>query len=100
MTDPHPLRSCGSRRTTQPARYGPGADHCGGPPTDNASYSDIVFGIFRILGHNFSPRFKDLDDQGGCGPLGTAERQQAGEAVFGLEGVVVKQAAGLGVHRP
>ncbi|MFF4763356.1 Tn3 family transposase [Streptomyces sp. NPDC001292] len=31
--------------------------------TDNASYSDIVFGIFRILGYNFSPRFKDLDDQ-------------------------------------
>ena len=31
--------------------------------TDNASYSDIVFGIFKILGYNFSPRFKDLDDQ-------------------------------------
>ena len=31
--------------------------------TDNAPYSDIVFGIFKILGYNFSPRFKDLDDQ-------------------------------------
>ncbi|WP_327286465.1 Tn3 family transposase (plasmid) [Streptomyces sp. NBC_00597] len=31
--------------------------------TDKASYSDIVFGIFRILGYNFSPRFKDLEDQ-------------------------------------
>lgn len=31
--------------------------------TDNASYSDIVFGTFKILGYNFSPRFKDLDDQ-------------------------------------
>ena len=31
--------------------------------TDNASYSDMVFGIFKILGYNFSPRFKDLDDQ-------------------------------------
>ncbi|MFJ6438571.1 Tn3 family transposase [Streptomyces sp. NPDC091416] len=31
--------------------------------TDNASYSDMVFGLFRILGYNFSPRFKDLADQ-------------------------------------
>lgn len=49
--------------------------------TDNASYSDIMFGLFRILGYNFSSRFKDLDDQrfwraqmdsvptGGYGPL-------------------------------
>ncbi|MFF7929209.1 hypothetical protein ACFZDP_50695 [Streptomyces mirabilis] len=38
------------------------------------------------------------------GPLGTEEQQQAGEAVFGLEGVVVQQAPGGGpagfiVHR-
>lgn len=26
--------------------------------TDNASYSDIVFGLFSMLGYNFSPRFK------------------------------------------
>lgn len=31
--------------------------------TDNASYSDMVFGIFDILGYWFSPRFKDLTDQ-------------------------------------
>ncbi|MDE3722809.1 Tn3 family transposase [Nocardiopsis sp. N85] len=31
--------------------------------TDDASYSDMVFGLFKILGHNFSPRFRDLDDQ-------------------------------------
>ena len=31
--------------------------------TDNASYSDMVFGLFKILGYNFSPRFRDLDDQ-------------------------------------
>lgn len=31
--------------------------------TDNASYSDMVFGIFDILGYRFSPRFKDLADQ-------------------------------------
>lgn len=31
--------------------------------TDNASYSDMVFGLFKILGYSFSPRFRDLDDQ-------------------------------------
>ncbi len=31
--------------------------------TDNASYSDIVFGLFSLLGYNFSPRFRDLADQ-------------------------------------
>lgn len=31
--------------------------------TDNTSYSDMVFGLFKILGYNFSPRFRDLDDQ-------------------------------------
>ncbi|MGW1404029.1 Tn3 family transposase [Streptomyces sp. NPDC002405] len=49
--------------------------------TDNASYSDMVFGLFALLGYNFSPRFRDLADQrfwraempgvatGGYGPL-------------------------------
>jgi TnpA family transposase len=31
--------------------------------TDNASYSDMVFGLFSLLGYNFSPRFRDLADQ-------------------------------------
>jgi TnpA family transposase len=31
--------------------------------TDNASYSDMVFGIFKMLGYRFSPRFNDLEDQ-------------------------------------
>ncbi len=31
--------------------------------TDNASYSDMVFGLFKILGYDFSPRFRDLDEQ-------------------------------------
>jgi len=31
--------------------------------TDHASYSDIVFGVFAILGYRFSPRFADLADQ-------------------------------------
>ncbi|MFA7764358.1 Tn3 family transposase [Streptomyces sp. NRRL S-448] len=31
--------------------------------TDNASYSDMVFGIFTMLGYRFAPRFRDLADQ-------------------------------------
>ncbi|MDT0454018.1 Tn3 family transposase [Streptomyces sp. DSM 40473] len=31
--------------------------------TDNASYSDMAFGIIKMLGYRFSPRFKDLEDQ-------------------------------------
>ncbi|MDQ0717872.1 TnpA family transposase [Streptomyces luteogriseus] len=31
--------------------------------TDNASYSDMMFELFTMLGYNFSPRFKDLGDQ-------------------------------------
>jgi hypothetical protein len=28
--------------------------------TDNASYSDMVFGVFAILNYRFAPRFADL----------------------------------------
>lgn len=31
--------------------------------TDNASYSDMVFGLFAVLGYRFAPRFADLPDQ-------------------------------------
>jgi TnpA family transposase len=31
--------------------------------TDNASYSDMVFGVFAILNYQFAPRFADLPDQ-------------------------------------
>lgn len=31
--------------------------------TDHASYSDAVFGLFKILGYRFAPRFRDLADQ-------------------------------------
>lgn len=31
--------------------------------TDTASYSDIVFGLFRLLGYRFCPRIADLTDQ-------------------------------------
>ncbi len=56
--------------------------------TDNASYSDMVFGLFSMLGYNFSPRFRDLADQrfwraelpgvatGGYGPLGPLARNK------------------------
>jgi TnpA family transposase len=57
--------------------------------TDNASYSDMVFGIFKMLGYRFSPRFKDLEDQrfwkaqmpgaevaGGYGPLEALARNR------------------------
>jgi TnpA family transposase len=57
--------------------------------TDNASYSDMVFGIFKMLGYRFSPRFKDLQDQrfwkaqmpgaenaGGYGPLEAIARNK------------------------
>ena len=30
--------------------------------SDTAGYSDIVFGLFRLLGHQFSPRLADLGD--------------------------------------
>jgi TnpA family transposase len=30
--------------------------------TDEASYSDIVFGVFRLLGYRFSPRIADIGD--------------------------------------
>lgn len=38
--------------------------------TDNASYSDMVFGVFDILGYRFSPRFADLPEgpRGAYGP--------------------------------
>lgn len=57
--------------------------------TDNASYSDMVFGIFKMLGYRFFPRFKDLQDQrfwktqmpgaetaGGYGPLEALARNK------------------------
>ena len=31
--------------------------------TDNASHSDMVFGVFAILNYRFAPRFADLSDQ-------------------------------------
>jgi TnpA family transposase len=31
--------------------------------TDNASYSDMVFGVVAILNYRFAPRFADLPDQ-------------------------------------
>ena len=36
--------------------------------TDNASYSDMVFGLFSMLGYNFSPRSRTLPTSGSGGP--------------------------------
>jgi TnpA family transposase len=52
--------------------------------TDTASYSDIVFGLFRILGYQFSPRIADLTDtrfwrldaSADYGPLGAVARSR------------------------
>lgn len=47
-------------------------EHGGGEPaspapeliaTDTALYSDVVFGLFRLLGYQFSPRLADVSDQ-------------------------------------
>jgi TnpA family transposase len=52
--------------------------------TDTASYSDIVFGLFRILGYQFAPRIADLSDtrfwridtHADYGPLNTVARSR------------------------
>jgi TnpA family transposase len=52
--------------------------------TDTASYSDLVFGLFRLLGYQFSPRLADLGgarlwrlDQGAdYGPLNAIARHR------------------------
>ncbi len=56
--------------------------------TDEAAYSDIVFGVFRILGYRFSPRISDIGDtrywratwprqpEGGYGPLNSIARNK------------------------
>jgi TnpA family transposase len=31
--------------------------------TDNASYSDMAFGLYKMLGFRFAPRFRDLNAQ-------------------------------------
>ncbi|MEW2354272.1 Tn3 family transposase [Spirillospora sp. NPDC029432] len=59
-----------------------------GRHTDHASDSDMVFGIFSMLGYRFAPRFADLGDQrfwradlpdgtsNSYGPLEASARQQ------------------------
>jgi TnpA family transposase len=52
--------------------------------TDTASYTDMVFGLFRILGYQFSPRIADLSDSrfwvmdasADYGPLGPLARNR------------------------
>ncbi len=67
--------------------------------TDHASYSDMVFGLFKMLGYRFSPRLRDLSDQrfwradvpgeaaGDYGPLNVVAQQgRAGQDRDALAG--------------
>ncbi len=52
--------------------------------TDTAAYSDLIFGLFRLLGYQFSPRLADLgstrfwrmDRQADYGPLNSLAKHQ------------------------
>ncbi len=52
--------------------------------TDTASYSDVIFGLFHLLGYQFSPRLADLgkmrfwrmDPSADYGTLGGLARHQ------------------------
>ncbi|GAA2279312.1 hypothetical protein GCM10010430_76620 [Kitasatospora cystarginea] len=45
--------------------------------TDNASYSDMVFGLFKILGYNFSPGSAIWTTSGSGGPRCPTSRPTA-----------------------
>jgi TnpA family transposase len=53
--------------------------------TDHGAYSDIIFGLFRLLGHRFSPRLADIgsarfwriDPKANYGPLNGIARHRA-----------------------
>ena len=53
--------------------------------SDTAGYSDLVFGLFRLLGYQFSPRVADLGDSrlwridaaGNYGPLNRIARNRS-----------------------
>ncbi len=67
--------------------------------TDTASYSDIVFGLFRMLGFRFSPRIADLADQ----RFWRAELPGAPAGDYGLAGPLARHTVNLrkvGVHWP
>ncbi|MGH8141515.1 MAG: Tn3 family transposase [Steroidobacteraceae bacterium] len=56
--------------------------------TDNGAYSDVVFGLFRLLGYRFSPRLADIggtrfwriDPQADYGDLNDISRHRANPA--------------------
>jgi TnpA family transposase len=53
--------------------------------TDTGAYSDLIFGLFRLLGHRFCPRLADIggarfwriDPKADYGPLNTIARHRA-----------------------
>lgn len=81
---------------------GRGRHGCGGPRLVGGEFSDGCRRFDRDgaeVDADGSGRLLDvIDGEPGDrgGPLGIEEQQQAGEAVFGLEGVVVQQTSGGG----
>ena len=93
-----PLISVGIQVATQPVTsfVGRGAPrrvrnvsssscpYSGSRVTDSASYSDVVFGLFMLLGYRFSPRLADLggtrffriSSSANCGPLNRLARHR------------------------
>jgi len=59
--------------------------------TDTGAYSDVVFGLFRLLGYRFSPRLADIggarfwriDAQADYGELNAIAKQRASMALIG-----------------
>ena len=59
--------------------------------TDTGAYSDVVFGLFRLLGYRFSPRLADIggtrfwriDAQADYGELNAIAKQRASTALIG-----------------
>jgi TnpA family transposase len=59
--------------------------------TDTGAYSDVVFGLFRLLGYRFSPRLADIggtrfwriDAQADYGELNAIARQRVSTALIG-----------------
>lgn len=60
--------------------------------TDTASYSDIVFGLFRILGYRFTPNIAGIGDQ----RLWRATMPGAGESDYGPLNAIARHKVNLG----
>jgi len=63
--------------------------------TDHASYSDMVFGIFKMLGFRFAPRFRDLADQ----RFWRAEMPDVETGIYGPLGAIARHRVNLARDR-